>query len=396
MKIKKLILYTGGIETLMYFSLRLGEAFEKLGYEIFYYDLRDEAGCIKKLKRFIRPGETVSVGFNFNGCSGEDHLYDKNDKHLFDELGVPMVNIVVDHPFYYHKFLPYLPHDYMQISIDKEHEDYIKRFFPEIKRGPFLPLAGSTICEEGKLLGWDERPVDVIFTGNYNPPEKHEPLIKRNGPEYEKFYRDLLDDIITNTDLTMSCAIEKHIKESFPDEVNEESLKDTFPYMIMIDLYIRHYFRAEAVKALVDGGVKVDVYGAGWECLSVKHPENLIIHPATDSLTCLKKTCEAKVSLNVMPWFKHGAHDRVFSSMLNGAVCVTDKSSYLTSELAGDKEVIFYDLAKLHELPDKVNDILSDREKWHAVQTDAYKKAIASHTWEQRAIFIHKEILSKY
>ena len=82
----------------------------------------------------------------------------------------------------------------------------------------------------------------MVFAGNYNPPEKHEPLIKRNGPEYEKFYRDLLDDIITNTHLTMTEAIEKHIRESFPDEVNEDSLKETFPYMIMIDLYIRHYF----------------------------------------------------------------------------------------------------------------------------------------------------------
>ncbi len=396
MKIKKLILYTGGIETLMYFSLQLGEAFQKLGYEVFYYDLREEASCIKKLRRFIRPGETVSVGFNFNGCSGEDELYDKNGKHLFDQLSVPMVNIVVDHPFYYHKFLPYLPKDYMQLSIDTEHEDYLKRFFPEIKRGPFLPLAGSPICEGGELPTYDDRPTEVVFAGNYNPPEKHEPLIKRNGPEYEKFYRDLLDDIIAHTDLTMTEAIEKHIRESFPDEVTEESLKDTFPYMIMIDLYIRHYFRAEAVKALVDGGVRVDVYGKGWECLKVSHPENLITHDNTDSLTCLKKICEAKVSLNVMPWFKHGAHDRVFSSMLNGAICVTDKSSYLLSELEAGREVLFYDLEDMKSLPDMVKQILSDKKRWNEIQSSAYERSIASHTWEHRAITIHKEILSKY
>ncbi len=393
---KKLIMYTGGIETLMYFTLQMGKTFERLGYEIFYYDLRDEAGCIKKLKRFVRPGETISVGFNYNGCSGEEFLYDKNNKHLFDELGVPMINTVVDHPMYYHKFEPYLPADYIQLSIDTEHEDYIKRFFPEIKRGPFLPLAGSLICEDGLIPTYDERPVDVVFAGNYNPPEIHEPVIKRNGPEYEKFYRDLIDDIIAHTDLTMTEAIEKHIKESFPDEYSEESLKETFPYMIMIDLYIRHYFRAEVVKTLVDAGVKVDVYGKGWECLKVKHPENLIAHDNTDSRTCLKKMCEAKVSLNVMPWFKHGAHDRVFSSMLNGAVCVTDKSSYLTSELKNDEEVLFYDLEDLNSLPDMVKEILSDKNRWNKIQKQAYEKSIASHTWEQRAITIHKELLSKY
>lgn len=392
---KKLIMYTGGIETLMYFSLQMGKTFEELGYEIFYYDLRDEASCIKKLKRFIRPGDTVSVGFNFNGCSGEDYLYDKNGNHLYDELSVPMINIVVDHPMYYHKFEPYLPHDYTQISIDREHEEYIKRFFPEINRGPLLPLAGSTICEKDKLPTWEERPVDVVFAGNYNPPEKHEDLIKRNGPEYEKFYRNLLLDIIDHPSLTMTEAIEKHIRENFPDEYSEENLKETFPYMIMIDLYIRHYFRGEVVKVLVDGGVKVDVYGKGWECLKVEHPENLIIHDNTDSLTCLKKICEAKLSLNVMPWFKHGAHDRVFNSMLNGAVCVTDPSEMLTDKFEDNKDVIFYGLEELNKLPDKVKDILSDKNKWLDIQANAYKKADASDTWRERAETIHSDILRR-
>lgn len=390
--IKKLILYTGGIETLMYFSLQLGKAFEKRGYEIFYYDLRDELSSFERLQDFVEEGVTASVGFNFNGCSGEDFLYDKNDVHLYDFLHIPMINMVVDHPFYYHKFVPYLPQDYTQISIDLEHEDYIKRFFPEIKRGPFLPLAGTDICD-GALPSWEDRPIDVLFVGNYNPPEEHEPLIKRNGPEYEQFYRDLIEDFIAHPWSELTTTIEKHLRESFADELTEESLRDTFPYMIMIDLYIRHYFRGEVVRTLADNGIPVTVYGKGWDRLHCRHPENLICHDNVDSLTCLQRICEAKISLNVMPWFKRGAHDRVFNSMLNGAVCVTDSSQYLDAEQRDHEDVEFYRLDELAALPDQVRAILSDQQHWQQLRDQAYTKAAARHTWDHRAERIHRELL---
>lgn len=42
-----------------------------------------------------------------------------------------------------------------------------------------------------------------------------------------------------------------------------------------------------------------------------------------------------------MPWFKQGAHDRVFNSMLNGAVCVTDTSGYLKDNFIDGENIIF-------------------------------------------------------
>ena len=103
-RIRKLILFTHGIETLWFFSLQLGQAFEKLGYEIFYFDQTKEYDSFLKLLEFAEPGETAAVSFNFDGCSGEEYMYDKNEVHLFDFREIPLINIVVDHPFYYHKF----------------------------------------------------------------------------------------------------------------------------------------------------------------------------------------------------------------------------------------------------------------------------------------------------
>ena len=149
------------------------------------------------------------------------------------------------------------------------------------------------------------------------------------------------------------------------------------------------------MQTLVDAGVSVHCFGAGWEFLPCEHPENLIKEGGVDSLACLQALSKAKVSLNVMPWFKDGAHDRVFNSMLNGAVCFTDWSRYLTENLRDGEDIFFYELDALECLPDMVQGILENRKKWEHMQKAAYETAEKSHTWEHRAGAVHKEILSK-
>ena len=114
-----------------------------------------------------------------------------------------------------------------------------------------------------------------------------------------------------------------------------------------------------------------------------------------DSLGCLQQISRAKISLNVMPWFKDGAHDRIFNSMLNGAVCLSDGSLYLDEILHDGKDYRLYDLAHLEKLPDMVHDILSNRVKWEQMQKNAYTLASKKHTWADRARRIHQEILCK-
>ena len=92
--------------------------------------------------------------------------------------------------------------------------------------------------------------------------------------------------------------------------------------------------------------------------MECKHPENIQKGDLLDSLGCLQQISRAKISLNVMPWFKDGAHDRVFNSMLNGAVCLSDGSRYLDECLKDGEDYVKYDLADLAELPGKIRRIL--------------------------------------
>ena len=68
---KRIVMVVGGVETLEYFSYQMGKTFVELGYQVFYYDLKNEAQSARTLRKFIRVGETALVTFNFEGLEKE-------------------------------------------------------------------------------------------------------------------------------------------------------------------------------------------------------------------------------------------------------------------------------------------------------------------------------------
>ena len=376
---KRIVMVVGGVETLEYFSYQMGKTFAEAGYLVFYYDLKDEVVSAKRLRKFIRTGETALVTFNFEGLEKEPGVYREGIGYVWDEYKIPCYNIAADHPYYYHDRLADLPKEYHHISIDKFQGQYFKEFYPEFHHLGFLPLAGTglPVCNEARHM-------DVIMTGNYTPPSFCEKHIHWINEEYAAFYQGIIDDLIANPNQTVEAA-ELAACEREMGHTPYDEIRIAMHRMIFIDLYVRNYWRGEAVKTLVDAGIVVDVFGKGWEELECERPENLHIHPQTTSLACLQHLQHAKVSLNVMPWFKDGAHDRVFNSILNGAVCVSDRSKYLCEELQEGEGVCYYDLEKMEELPYIVQDLLQKENKMQDIVSKGVGKVRKNHTWDARA-----------
>ncbi len=380
--IRKIILFVGDIETLDYFSRQLGNAFTKKGYKIFYFDFAKEEKSLKLMRKFIDIGETVMVTFNFIGISAEEILYSGEGVSVFDTYEIPCYNIVVDHPFYYHKHYPLVPANYTQLSIDRLHHAFMERFYPEIHLGGFLPLAGTGICPLDA-----PREMDVVFTGNYTPPASFNKPITRINDEYTAFYHSILDELIRHPSRDIAEVFLEFLQKEMPD-ISDKDAAECMSNMIFLDLYIRFHFRGEIIRMLVDNGIRVDVFGEGWTELPVKHPENLIIHGGTNSVGCLKNIGKAKISLNIMPWFKDGAHDRIFNSMLNGGVCLSDDSKYLREILSNGKHIIFYSLEKIEALPAMVKRLLDDPELLSAIREEGFLQASKFHTWAHRADYL--------
>lgn len=385
---KKILFFEGDIETQGYFSRQIAEAMQAIGHDVFLYDLSSPWSSTEKFFRFFEKGNTVLINFNFHGMSGEEFFLDENDRMMWDALDIPSYNIVVDHPMYYHHFLEKVPANYHHISIDRNHEKYMERFFPEIARGPFLPLAGTELYPNRSNTPIAYRRYDVMMVGNYCAPKTFERFITRIDDEYTAFYYGMIDDLMANPHRTVEEVAEAHLTEEL-GEVPEEELKKTMAALTFIDLYVRYTLRGRIVQELVDAGIKVHVFGDGWDLLPCRHEENLILMNNLDSVGCLKKLCQAKISLNVMPWFKDGAHDRIFNSMLNGAVCLTDSSVYLDGILHDGADSSIYSLRQIDRLPEIAGDLLADPERMQQIADSGYRLAKAGHTWAHRAEQLH-------
>lgn len=387
---KKIMFFVGDIETQGYFSLQIAEEMKRLGHEIFIFDLsKPWASTQKFFGSFFEKGNTVLINFNFHGMSGEDYFLDENGRSMWDALQIPSYNIVVDHPMYYHHFLEKVPSNYHHISIDRNHEKYMRRFFPEIENGSFLPLAGTQLYKDRSNVPISHRRYDVVMVGNYCIPQTFEKYITRIDEEYTAFYYGMIDELFAKPWRTVEEVAQEHLLREI-GEVPEEELKKAMASLTFIDLYVRYTFRGRAVQELADAGIKVHVFGDGWDRLECKHPENLILMNNLDSEGCLKKLRQTKLSLNVMPWFKDGAHDRIFNTMLNGAVCLTDSSIYLDDILEDQKNSAIYSLSEMEKLPEIAGALLEDVDKMQSIADSGYQLAQEGHTWAHRAGVLHK------
>ena len=88
------------------------------------------------------------------------------------------------------------------------HIDYMKRFFPDVDVY-FIPSAGTELNKHRKLikeydyLPMCQRPIDVIFTGNYTPKHILRKQLNNMEQDYIDFYESALERLIMSPDLTI-------------------------------------------------------------------------------------------------------------------------------------------------------------------------------------------------
>lgn len=386
MRIRKVILLTGGVETLTFFSQEIGRTLAKEGYQIFYYELKKGGAVLGRLKKFIKPRETMLLTFNFMGLSKEDEFYNLIHGYLWEQYQVDIYNILVEHPLYYHKQFGTPILGYRHISIDRNHENYIRRYYPNVKICGFLPLAGTEL-DVAHGLPEGKRDIPVLMTGNYREPLSYEPYIQRIDKEYAEFYYGIARDMIENPKHPIEETVRMFCEKEM-DEISDENFRDILANMGFIDLFVRNTVRGEVVKLLVDSGITVHAVGSGWDLLKCNCPENLILHPMADSKLCLEYIKRARISLNVMPGFKDGAHDRIFSGILNGAVSVSDSSTYLNEILPPGCGICYYDLQNLQKLPSMIERLWKKPQNMKLILKKGYQEVKKNHIWENRAMQI--------
>lgn len=158
------------------------------------------------------------------------------------------------------------------------------------------------------------------------------------------------------------------------------------------DLYLRMHYRREMIRTLVDAGIRVHVAGSGWEALYPVCPANLVLEGTMDFQQTAGLAANTKILLNSMLSFKNGIHDRVLTAMQNGAVCVTDSSSYIDAHFQNNQDIVLYDVKNMHMLPGIIRELLENPEKAREIAQNGRQKALSSFTWDK---FVNKYILER-
>ncbi|MCR4896853.1 MAG: glycosyltransferase [Lachnospiraceae bacterium] len=420
----RVLIFTGSVETLDYFSLQLADAFLSGGRDVFVWDLRRSEFSRAAFDALPDPENTTIVSFNFTGFCNEDVTLLSEEESgrpgetVFEEKGLEILCICVDSPIYYVPHLLSGVRGLHPVCIDRNHAAFLERFFPAYGKALYLPSAGNLLPSVSRRISgetvfpglhaaeggrekwfeladfpsfeeWTRREIPVIFTGNYVPQEKLRKGIRHLAPEYVAFLEECIRDFELDPDLPMEEGLLRRIDETFyePGEAHdrEEDLKALYS-LSYVDLSVRTLYRGRLIRTLAEAGIPMFLTGKDWELLPCGRPENLRStgHEIT-SAECLKWLQKSRISLNLMPWFKKGVHDRIFQSQLCGCAVLTDPTEELLADYADGGNIALYGIADMQSAVKACAVMLEDTDGTYRMAKAGYVTAAAHHTWAQRA-----------
>lgn len=354
----------------------MGEELKKQGVEVDVLDGYDEASYIEMRHRIQK--KHYDAVFSINGMALEESSTLGND---LLKNQVIYCTMLMDHPMIHHQRLKN-PYGFsLVLSPDWNHVDYLEKYYPHIWRKGFLAHGG---CRAEEIIPYKNRSHAISFMGSYSCPERIWDGFRRYPPQMRLLMEGCCGYLLEHTDKTIEQAIRERIN-ALGVACPVEQFAAIGAEFCTVDRYVRSYFRDKVVRTIVEAGIPVDVYGDGWEDMKVGRKECLRIHERINFRESLEIVADSKINLNVMPWFKNGSHDRVFSAMLCGAVCLTDASHYLMSECRDGAELLFYHLDALEKLPGCIRNLLGNDALGEEIAARGKQMAEQRHTWAARA-----------
>lgn len=385
----RVILMTGVYDTLDIFTYELKKEFEKIGLEVMIFDTQDMEGSMIKLGKFIQQPVKAVVTFNNLGFNMEII----KGQNIWEQLQIPCINILMDHPFIHKKALDEAPSNAVVICPDRNHMKFVQRFYPQIQIVGFLPHGGKTKNIQAKPIV--ERNIDILYAGgiSYKFIEQSKPDFKEFTFDAENIADEAYEELIKHPYRTTEEVIEEKLIESGIN-LSDNELLDVIEKLHYVDMLAVSYYREKTIKTLVEAGLKATLYGTGWEVCEWINNKNLDYRGRVSADEIVDLMYDSKIVLNTMTWFKDGTHDRVFNGMLAKAVAVTDSSIYMEENFTAD-ELVMFELEDIDKLPQIISGLLSDTDKMQQLADAGYDKAVQYHSWEKRADELYYDLISQ-
>lgn len=298
----------------------------------------------------------------------------QSGESLWDLWKVPCFNILVDHPMYYFDTLDNAPSYGIAVCADRCHTEYIRRFYPTVQKAVFLPTAGECLKSFDTLKPFAERSIDVLFIGSY---KYHTDI------EYDDFAKQLETELISHPSMNFEQAVTACLTGN-QQSLSTGDLKQLIQKYRFIDVNTTALFRKKIIEILLHTGIRITVYGNGWEQLELFHHPAFQYKGLIPPAEGIRLMEDSKIVLNHMAWFKAGASERIFEAMLQGAISLTDDSEYLRESFTDCTNIKYYSLDQLEALPEMVHDLLNNPKLSETIRANAWQQAVQFHTWNCR------------
>jgi spore maturation protein CgeB len=156
-----------------------------------------------------------------------------------------------------------------------------------------------------------------------------------------------------------------------------------------VDDYLRGYDRWKLILSIKSA--KVHVFGGtcwgedvkGWPHYFRDCP-NVVIHPAIPFKETLEVLKKSKISLNSMPFFKNGTHERIFTGTACGNLVVTTDNLWIREHYSEGEELLLYQPKHWEEIDEKVDYYLNREEERVQIAKKGREKTLQNHTWDHR------------
>ncbi|MCI8306450.1 MAG: glycosyltransferase [Lachnospiraceae bacterium] len=370
-----MLLSKSAYDALAYYMLELGSAFEGMGYTVEYIDGR-KAGYEDLLYERTSGNEYLAIVACNAILTGYEKLVLKNS--IFCCL-------MFDHPVHLYERIQMADERVLIIHCDLKSAEYIARYCPNVGSVGFVPLSGRYI---ENYVPYSERKYDIVFTGsNIDSKSIYDTFVKEASESDIIVADEIIGIMKENVSLTMQDALWVFLDKR-GIVLRDEEFHQIMGQMRAVETYMRAWIRERVVRKIADSGYRIHVFGRNWDNFGCVHPENIIMMEGHGD-TSLRAVADARLSLNVMPWFRGGFQERIASAMLCGSVALTDTSTYIEENFTDGVDIAIYDAGNIESIPARIADILDNPQKGGRIAKAGCEKARMYHTWDNRA----KEIM---
>lgn len=358
------------------FMNQLIEAFQWMEISVTVIDFSQKEAMDQLANKLTERFDAV---LSFNCYIANVKLQDGS--YLQDHIEAPYYYFLVDHPMHHHQILREKLRDFHAFCVDHYFIEYIHTYYPHIKSVNMIAHGGIT---DGKWIPYGDREIDVLFTGSYKDCDELMKIMEDSPEPARTISLEMTKELLGHIGLRQEEAF-SNVLHRLNLQIDNETYAEWLSVIgNVVDHYIRGVYRNKMLEAMANEPYTVEVYGSGWEECKIQAP-NIRYHEAVDYEENLRLMDHAKIVLNTYTGFQHGAHERIFSTMLAKAICLTDTNEYIEEHFQDKKNLVVFSYRDMSGYQELIRYYLENVEEAESVAEAGYEIAAREHTWTERA-----------